>query len=79
MATSQNKPASTSAQAGKQPSKELPSGPPSDQLALPLTDDERKASRRQLATLHPGNRLRLMLGQPLLPLEPESGQSHSST
>ena len=73
MATPQNKPSSTFALDVKQPSKVLVSVPLSDQLALPLTDDERKASRKQLATLHRGNRMRLMLGQPLLTQEPGSG------
>ncbi len=75
MATHQNKPSSTSALAGKQLSKELDSALPSDQLALPLTVDERKESRRQLETLHRGNRARLMLGQPLLKHGPASGES----
>jgi len=43
-----------------------PSAQENAQLALPLTDSERKASRRQLDQLHPGNRFRLMFGQPLL-------------
>ena len=38
-----------------------------DQLAKPLTDSERRASRQALNQLHPGNRFRLMFGQPLLP------------
>jgi hypothetical protein len=41
-----------------------------EQMALPLSDSERKASRRQLDQLHPGNRFRLMFGQPLLPQPP---------
>jgi hypothetical protein len=47
-----------------------------DQLALPLSEQERKASRNQLDKLHPGNRFRLMFGQPLLPEEPEGGAAH---
>jgi hypothetical protein len=46
-----------------------------DQLALPLSEQERKASRKQLDTLHPGNRFRLMFGQPLLPEETGEGES----
>ncbi len=49
-----------------------------EQLALPLTDNERVASRRQLDKLHPGNRFRLMFGQPLLPETQASGMFHSS-
>jgi hypothetical protein len=45
-----------------------------DQLALPLSEQERKASRKQLDKLHPGNRFRLMFGQPLLPEEPGEGE-----
>lgn len=75
MNSPQDRPTSTFAPAGKQPSKELPSDLLSDQLALPLTDDERKASRRQLATLHRGNRMRLMFGQPLLNQDAGSGVS----
>ena len=47
----------------------------SDQIALPLTESEQKDSRRQLQSLHPGNRMRLMFGQPLLPQEPGNGPS----
>jgi hypothetical protein len=47
-----------------------------DQLALPLSEQERKASRKQLDKLHPGNRFRLMFGQPLLPEDPEGGAVH---
>ena len=50
-----------------------------EQLALPLTYSERLASRRQLDKLHPGNRFRLMFGQPLLPETPATGTSHSSS
>ncbi len=46
-----------------------------DQLALPLSEQERKASRKQLDKLHPGNRFRLMFGQPLLPEETGEGES----
>ncbi|MCA1963648.1 MAG: hypothetical protein LDL31_06860 [Prosthecobacter sp.] len=45
-----------------------------DQLALPLSDQERRASRKQLDQLHPGNRLRLMFGQPLLPQEGDAAE-----
>ena len=38
-----------------------------DQLAKPLTDSERRASRQALNQLHPGNRFRLMAGLSLLP------------
>lgn len=75
MTAAQNKLSSTSAPDVKPPSKAQSSALASDQLALPLTDDERKASRRQLATLHRGNRMRLMLGQPLLRQDPASGAS----
>jgi ribosomal protein L37AE/L43A len=40
--------------------------PPSEQLELPLTDEERAASWKSLSTLHRANRFRLMFGQPLL-------------
>lgn len=40
-----------------------------DQIAKPLTESERLASRKALNQLHPGNRFRLMFGQPLLPQE----------
>lgn len=36
------------------------------QLALPMTDEQRQADRIELDKLHPGNKLRLMFGQPLL-------------
>jgi hypothetical protein len=39
----------------------------SEQLALPLTDEERAASWKQLHSLHRGNRFRLMFGLPNLP------------
>jgi len=35
----------------------------SEQLALPLTVNERAESSKQLRTMHRGNRFRLMLGQ----------------
>lgn len=38
----------------------------SEQLATPLTESERAESWKQLSELHPGNRLRLMFGLPLL-------------
>ena len=38
-----------------------------DQLAKPLLESERLASRKALNQLHPGNRFRLMFGQSLLP------------
>lgn len=47
-----------------------------EQLALPLTDSERAASRKQLDRVHPGNRFRLMAGLPMLPEGPSSGESH---
>lgn len=43
-----------------------------EELALPMTFEERKADRKKLDQLHPGNRFRLMFGQPLLPREPVS-------
>jgi len=48
------------------------SPPELERLAPALTDNERAASRRRLKHMHPGNRLRLMAGLPLLP---ESQQS----
>jgi hypothetical protein len=48
------------------------SPPELERLAPVLTDNERAASRRRLKHMHPGNRLRLMAGLPLLP---ESQQS----
>gem|GEM_PF-1280899 len=68
-------PTSTSGQGARQPSRRPSSPKEIAQLALPLTDSERKESRKQLDKLHPGNRLRLMFGQPLLPKGPESGES----
>jgi hypothetical protein len=41
-----------------------------EQLALPMTFEERRADRKRLDQLHPGNRFRLMFGQPLLPQGP---------
>lgn len=38
-----------------------------EQLAQPLTGSERAASWQELNSMHPANRLRLMLGLPLLP------------
>ena len=46
------------------------SPPELERLAPALTDDERAASRRRLKHMHPGNRLRLLAGLPLLP-EPQ--------
>ncbi len=57
---------STSAPATQSPSPANPLEETHSQLALPLTDSERRTSRRQLDKLHPGNRFRLMFGQPLL-------------
>lgn len=37
------------------------------QIAKPMTDEQRRADRIELDKLHPGNRFRLMFGQPLLP------------
>jgi hypothetical protein len=70
---------STSAPGGKPPSPARLSAEANAQLALPLTEGERTASRKQLDQLHPGNRFRLMFGQPLLPQEPESETSPSSS
>ena len=69
------KPASISALAATQEFADRRSAMENEQLALPLTISELKASGKQLDRLHPGNRLRLMFGQPLLPQEPASGQS----
>jgi hypothetical protein len=66
---------STSAPGAKRASSARKPAPNSDQIALPLTESEQKDSRRQLQSLHPGNRMRLMFGQPLLPQEPPSGPS----
>lgn len=38
-----------------------------EQLAMPMTIEARKKDREALNKLHPGNRFRLMFGQPLLP------------
>ena len=38
-----------------------------DQLAKPLTESERLASRQAINQLHPGNRFRLMAGLSMLP------------
>jgi hypothetical protein len=38
-----------------------------DQLALPMTIEQRAEDRKKLQAMHPGNRFRLMFGQPLLP------------
>ncbi len=75
MDSSQLKPSLTSALAEKRPFTGLGSACENEQLALPLTDNERKASRKQLEMLHPGNRFRLMFGQPLLPQGRSSGAS----
>lgn len=45
-----------------------------DQLVLPLTANERAASRKQIETLHPANRFRLMLGRPYLRENAPSGE-----
>jgi hypothetical protein len=42
-----------------------------DQLAKPLTESERRASRQALNQLHPGNRFRLMAGLSMLPENPK--------
>jgi hypothetical protein len=67
MDTPKRKSTSTSPTAGQSSGRGRASPKQGDQLALPLSDQERKASRKQLDQLHPGNRLRLMFGQPLLP------------
>lgn len=41
-----------------------------ERLAQPPTEAERAASRKAIDALHPGNRFRLMFGQPLFP-QPE--------
>lgn len=38
-----------------------------ERMAQPMTDEQRKADRIEVQKLHPGNRFRLMFGQPLLP------------
>ena len=67
MSNHQCKHNSTSELDARQESSALQSMTGFEQLALPLTDSERAASQRQLDKLHPGNRFRLMFGQPLLP------------
>lgn len=47
-----------------------------EQLALPLTEQERSESWKYLSKLHRANRFRLMFGQPLLPEKPTTGTSH---
>ncbi len=37
-----------------------------EELELPMSFEERKADRKRLDQLHPGNRFRLMFGQTLL-------------
>lgn len=66
---------STSGPDAKPASRGRSSAKLNDQLALPLSEQERKASRKQLDKLHPGNRFRLMFGQPLLPEETGEGES----
>ena len=66
---------SISEQDSQQPFGETGSPLNSDQLAVPLTENERADSWKQLSKLHPANRFRLMFGQPLLPAEPKSGKS----
>jgi hypothetical protein len=66
---------STTGPGGPLVSRGRKSSQPVEQLALPLTDAERADSRRQLAKLHPGNRFRLMFGQPLLQESASSGES----
>ena len=66
---------STSAQGGPPPSAAQLSRPSSDQLALPLTANERAASRKQLDKLTVGNRFRMMYGMPILPEARSSGRS----
>ena len=66
---------STSALAGLQPSMQEVPATPSEQLAPPLTENERAASWKQLSSLHRGNRFRLMFGMPLLPEDPGNGNS----
>ena len=61
---------------GGQPASTFPSPPPtSEQLAQPLTENERGQSWKQISSLHPGNRFRLMFGRSLLPESPESARS----
>lgn len=47
----------------------------SEQLVLPLTQDECAESSNYLSSLHLANRFRLMFGQPFLAEKPESGTS----
>ncbi len=37
------------------------------QLAIPMTEEQIREDRLKVQKLHPGNRFRLMFGQPLLP------------
>jgi hypothetical protein len=61
---------------GGQPASTFSAPPPtSEQLAQPLTESERGQSWKQISSLHPGNRFRLMFGRPLLPESPESATS----
>lgn len=76
MDSSPRKRPSTSGPDAKPASRGRSSARLNDQLALPLSEQERKASRKQLDKLHPGNRFRLMFGQPLLPEDPEGGAVH---
>lgn len=41
-----------------------------EELVLSMTVEERKADRKRLDQLRPGNRFRLMFGQPLLLQDP---------
>lgn len=41
-----------------------------DRLAQPISDNERASNSQILGLLHPGNRFRLMFGQPFLEDDP---------
>jgi hypothetical protein len=51
---------------------QLHPGQMTEQLAIPPTDHERAEATRQIQSMHPGNRFRLMRGLTLLPLVKES-------
>ena len=66
---------STSGPVAPRPSVDLSSRIASEQLGLPLTQDERAESSKYLNSLPLANRIRLMFGQPFLSEKPGSGTS----
>ena len=66
---------STSSPASPLPSADLSFQLSSEPLVQPLTESARVASWKQLSSLHPGNRFRLMYAMPLLPEGPGNGAS----